>query len=238
MARPGRHYKRKLASGLRRGCTSAPETGYGDGVSREESGMPWVRAPQSAIRLKVTLKGLKPPIWRRLLVEDTMTLGDLNMAVQAAMGWTNSHLHLFVSGREQIGDPRQFDEVEDEDKVTVGELAALGWKSLAYIYDMGDNWEHTIAIERAEPIDPARAYPACIGGKRACPPEDSGGPWGFADMLEALADPSDDRHADYREWLGEFDAEAFSVEDADARLAAWFRRRKPRARKGARKAPA
>jgi hypothetical protein len=110
-----------------------------------------VRAPEVAVRLKVTLKELKPPVWRRLLVEDAMTLGDLHAAVQAAMGWTDSHLHLFMAGREEIGDPRQLDDVEDEAHVTVGELVALGWKSLGYIYDTGDDWEHTIRIEGVEP---------------------------------------------------------------------------------------
>ena len=61
---------------------------------------------------------------------------------------------------------------------------------------MGDDWEHAIAIEGAGPIEPGRTYPACVGGRRACPPEDSGGPWGFADMLEAIADPGDERHAE------------------------------------------
>ena len=151
--------------------------------------MPWVRAPQEAIRLKVTLKGLKPPIWRRLVVEDTMTLGDLHMAVQAAMGWDNSHLHIFLAGEDQIGDPRQLDDVENEARVTLGELKAQGRKTFGYVYDMGDDWDHAIRIERSEPLDPARAYPACIDGKGACPPEDSGGPWGFAEMLEAVAEP-------------------------------------------------
>ena len=107
-------------------------------------------------------------------------------------------------------------------------------KSFAYVYDMGDDWEHAIAIEGSGPIEPGRAYPACVGGKRACPPEDSGGPWGFADMLEAVADPGDERHAEYSEWLGEFDPEAFSVEAAEARLRAWFapkRTRKPRGKR-------
>jgi hypothetical protein len=195
--------------------------------------MPTKRAPGGAIRLKVTLKGLKPPVWRRLLVEDTTTLGELHKAIQAAMGWEDAHLHLFMAGREEIGDPRQLDDVEDEAHVTVGEFAALGWKSFAYIYDMGDHWEHAISIEGSAPLDPSRAYPACIAGKRACPPEDSGGPWGFASMLEAVADPGDDRHAEFREWLGEFDPEAFSVEAAEARLRAWFAakpRRWPRSR--------
>ncbi len=183
--------------------------------------MPWVRAPQEAIRLKVTLKGLKPPIWRRLLVEDTMTLGELNFAVQGAMGWENSHLHLFLVGRRQVGDPGQLDEVEDEARVTVGEVARLG-TSFTYVYDMGDDWEHAIEIEGLGPLEPGRAYPACVGGRRACPPEDSGGPWGFADMLEAVADPADERHAELKAWLGAFDPEAFSVEAAEARLRAWF----------------
>ena len=196
--------------------------------------MPWVRAPQEAIRLKVTLDGLRPPVWRRLLVEDTMPLGDLHMALQAAMGWDNSHLHLFRVGDEDVGDPRQLDEVSNEATWTVGAIAADGGTSFGYVYDMGDDWEHTIRIEGREPLDPARAYPACIGGRRACPPEDSGGPWGFADMLAAVADPGDERHAELAEWLGEFDPEAFSVEAAEARVRAWFapkRTRRPRAKR-------
>ena len=196
--------------------------------------MAWVRAPERAIRLKVTLKGLRPPVWRRLLVEDTMTLGELHMAVQAAMGWENSHLHLFLVGGEQVGDPGQLDEVADEAGVTVGEAAGLGCKSFDYVYDMGDDWEHAIAIEGSGPIEAGRAYPACIGGKRACPPEDAGGPWGFADMLEAVADPEDERHAELKEWLGEFDPEAFSVEAAEARVRAWFAPKRTRGPRGKR----
>lgn len=190
--------------------------------------MAGVRAPQNAVRLKVTLKGPKPPIWRRLLVEDTMSLGHLHMAVQAAMGWDDSHLHLFMVDREQIGDPMQLDDIEDEARVTVGELAGAGRKSFTYIYDMGDNWEHTITIERSEALEPGRAYPACIDGKRAGPPEDSGGPWGFADMLEAVADPGHEMHEEYSEWLGAFDPEAFSVAAAETRVRAWFRPRRGR----------
>ncbi len=156
------------------------------------------------------------------------------MAVQAAMGWENSHLHLFLVGRRQVGDPRQLDDVADEAAVTVAGVASLGLKSFAYVYDMGDDWEHAIAIEGSGPIEPGRAYPACVGGRRACPPEDSGGPWGFADILEAVADPGDERHEEVREWLGAFDPEAFSVEAAEARLREWFgpkRARKPRAKR-------
>ena len=119
-----------------------------------------------AVRLKVTLEGCEPPVWRRLLVAETMALGDLHMAVQAAMGWENSHLHLFEVGRKaQYGDPSMLDDVEDEAGVTVGGLAARPVKRIGYRYDMGDDWGHTIAIEGFEPLDPARAYPACIDGR-------------------------------------------------------------------------
>jgi hypothetical protein len=91
-----------------------------------------VRAVEPAIRLKVTLKDVRPPVWRRLLVEDTMSFGRLHVAVQAAMGWENSHLHLFlVVGGEQIGDPRQLDHVAEEARVTVGGLPEIGGKSFA-----------------------------------------------------------------------------------------------------------
>ena len=179
-------------------------------------------APEGAVRLKVTLKGMKPPVWRRLLVEDTTTLGELHAAIQAAMGWGDGHLHLFLLGHEEIGDPRQLDGVGSEARVTVGELAILGWKSFDYVYDMGDDWKHAIRIEGVEPLEPARAYPACIAGKRACPPEDSGGPWGIAAKLEAVADPSHPDHEEIKEWLGDFDPEDFSVEAAEARVRRWF----------------
>ena len=77
-----------------------------------------------AIRLKVTLVDAEPAVWRRLLVTEDTTLGDLHMAVQAAMGWENSHLHLFEAGRARYGQPRMLDGVENEAKVSVGEVAA------------------------------------------------------------------------------------------------------------------
>jgi hypothetical protein len=93
-----------------------------------------------AMRLKVTLADAEPAVWRRLLVAETATLRDLDRAVQAAMGWDDSHLHLFAVGRrEQYGDPRMLDGVADEAKVTVGELAARRVKKIVYTYDMGDN---------------------------------------------------------------------------------------------------
>ena len=155
--------------------------------------MPWVRAPQEAVRLKVTLKGLKPPVWRRLVAEDTITLGELHMAVQAAMGWENSHLHLFMVEGAQVGDPRQLDEVEDEARLTVGELAARGVRSFGYVYDMGDDWEHAIAIEGSGPLEtrpglsglhrregrlPAGGFGRAVGVRR--PAGGGGGPGGRA----------------------------------------------------------
>src|SRR4051795_5919945 len=86
-----------------------------------------------------------------------------------------------------------------------------------YTYDLGDNWEHQVLIERTQPALDAGRYPACVAGRRNCPPEDCGGPWGYAELLAAIADPAHPEHADQRAWLGEdFDLEEFDVDAADA----------------------
>ena len=196
--------------------------------------MPRMRAAERAIWLKVTLKGVRPPIGRRLLVEDTMSSAPSTSRCRRRWAGRNSHLHLFLVGGEQIGDPGQLDDVADEARVTVGDLAGSGGKSFACIYDMGDDWEHTIEVEGSGPIEAGRAYPVCVGGRRACPPEDSGGPWGFTEIMEAVADPRHERHAEAKAWLGDFDPRAFSVDAAEARVRQWFapkRARRPRGKR-------
>ena len=180
--------------------------------------------------LKITLRHIKPPIWRRILVPGCMTLADLHLAIQAAMGWQNGHLHAFDINGEQYGDPSMMDDVASERRLKLNTLANSGVTRFTYTYDFGDDWEHDILIEKAPPAHTAKAVPACIGGKRNCPPEDCGGAWGYAELLPILADPANPRHDEMREWLGEdFDPEAFSVEDADTSLAAFFARKEPAA---------
>ena len=177
------------------------------------------------VKLKVTLAGLRPPVWRRILVPATMTLGDLHDVIQAAMGWGNAHLHDFDIGGDRFGDPSNTDDVGNENKLTLAGIMKFGVTRFKYTYDFGDDWVHLVAIEGTVPSDGDQPCPACIGGKRACPPEDCGGPYGLAQLLAVKADPSHPDHAEMSEWLDDdYDPEAFSVAAADAAVAARFAR--------------
>lgn len=182
-----------------------------------------------AVVLKVTLRDIKPPVWRRLVLPGTMTLADLHEAIQAAMGWHGGHLHAFDIAGRQYGDPRTVDVVDDMDderRLTLNGLLRSGVARVTYTYDFGDNWQHQVLIERTQPALDAGRYPACVAGKRNCPPEDCGGPWGYAEFLAAIADPAHPEHADQRAWVGEdFDPEEFDVADADGDVALRFGRK-------------
>jgi hypothetical protein len=177
-------------------------------------------------RLKVTLKDIKPPVWRRIEVPDC-TLGDLHEVIQTVMGWDDSHLHQFVVRGTYYGPPAPDDfgfgmdmEVEDEDGVLLSQIVKVDRKvKFRYEYDFGDGWQHEIEFERIVEREPKVKYPRCVEGKRACPPEDCGGPWGYPAFLEAIADPSHERHEELLEWVGgEFEPEAFSVEPVNREL--------------------
>ena len=178
------------------------------------------------VKLKVTLAGLRPPVWRRLLIPADATLDELHHAIQSGMGWHGGHLHEFDTGFARYGDPGTADDqddVDDESDVTLGSILAAGATRFRYTYDFGDDWVHQIVVEGMVPRTEGQPYPACIGGKRACPPEDSGGPYGLAELLAARADPSHPDHEETLEWLeGDYDPEAFSIAEADARIDARF----------------
>lgn len=184
---------------------------------------PRAATAKSVVSLKVTLRGTKPPIWRRLLVPGAMTLGALHEAIQAAMGWQGGHLHVFDIDGRQYGDRRTVDDVADENRLTLSGVLKSGVTRFGYIYDFGDDWDHTIAIEKIQPAIDGQAYPACVAGKRNCPPEDCGGVWGYEELLQILADPAHPERAERLEWLGEdFDPEDFSIPIANAALTARF----------------
>jgi hypothetical protein len=154
----------------------------------------------------------------------TMTLGDLHRAIQAVMGWQDSHLHVFTIGDESYGDRHSVDDVADENRVTLNGLLRSPVVRFGYTYDFGDNWEHTVAFEKSEAAIEGVSYPVCIAGKRNCPPEDCGGVWGYEELLAILADPTHPEHAEQIDWIGEeFDPVAFDLELANTVLAARFR---------------
>ncbi|MCL5985460.1 MAG: plasmid pRiA4b ORF-3 family protein [Actinobacteria bacterium] len=175
-------------------------------------------------QFKITLKGIKPPIWRRVQVPETYTFWDLHVAVQDAMGWTDTHLHEFEMLNPSIGLEMEIGIPDDEFEYSIDILP--GWKQKIadwfsmesrfadYRYDFGDDWRHRIELEKILPREKDRDYPICIKGKRACPPEDCGGVWGYEDFLEAIGDPSHEEHEEILEWAGgEFDPEYFDVNE-------------------------
>jgi len=179
-------------------------------------------APQSIYQIKVTLERSNPPIWRRLLVPNTTTLPKFHAILQAAMGWTDSHLHMFVVGqaRYSMPDP-EFDDPEmvDERRKPLKRLLKEKGDALVYEYDFGDGWRHRIKLERVIAPEPDMAIPNCIAGERACPPEDVGGIPGYEGFLEAILDPKHPDHTRDLEWVGgQFDPEAFDLEEANSRM--------------------
>jgi PHD/YefM family antitoxin component YafN of YafNO toxin-antitoxin module len=175
-------------------------------------------------QLKITLKHVRPPIWRRVLVPGSFTLGQLHIVIQVVMdGWCGGHLHEFEIDGVHYSDPPPPREdwgvaIVDEAKVKLEQV--LGEKSkFLYSYDFGDDWQHEILVEKVLPIDPQVSYPVCIKAKRACPPEDCGGPWGYAELLEILADPTHPEYEERCEWLiADFDAELFDVKRVNNEL--------------------
>lgn len=168
-------------------------------------------ATSTIYRLKITLEGIKPPIWRRVEVADC-SLAKLHGIIQDCMGWTNSHLHVFQVSGDQIGDPEFLDVDQSSRKVKLSHLVAEGTKKFRYTYDMGDNWEHVILIEKAIPKEADVRYPRCTEGERACPPDDCGGVWGYPEFLAAISDPKHPEHEERLEWIGgKFDPEEFDL---------------------------
>ena len=171
-------------------------------------------------QFKVTLLDIKPAIWRRIQVPDC-TLADLHEYIQAAFGWWNYHMHQFDIDGERYGPPAPDDldfglEMIDETDVHLSKLIPKSGRKSRWIYeyDFGDGWRHEVLFEGFPPVDPKAKYPLCVDGERACPPEDCGGPWGYADYLAALADPRHERHEELLEWRGPFDPEAFDAKQA------------------------
>jgi hypothetical protein len=175
-------------------------------------------------QLKVTLRDIKPSIWRRFHVPSNMKLGKLHQVLQLVMGWTNSHMHQFKVGKVYFGTtyPDNFDgmpETRDENKTQISELVSKPKAKFVYEYDFGDSWEHEVVLEKILPPEPRGRYPRCVEGKRACPPEDCGGVWGYANLLEVIQDEGHPEHEEMLEWLGEeFDPEAFDVEAVNKAL--------------------
>ncbi len=177
-------------------------------------------------KLTVTLQYIDPPVWRRVLIPANIkSLADLHVVIQTVMPWTDDHLHEFNIAGERYGSSDPLGKVVSDVRITLAGVRNKGVARFEYTYDFGDSWEHLIVIEGTVPRAEGQHYPACIGGERACPPEDCGGVYGYDGLLEARSDPAHPNHAHASEYLGEgFDPEAFPVAAIDRRLKARFGR--------------
>jgi hypothetical protein len=159
-------------------------------------------------------------------VPGDLTLPQLHAVFQNAMGWTNSHLHGFRKGKLFFSepDPDYLDlKVLDERLFRLDQIAPEVGARFVYEYDFGDGWEHTLVVEKILPPEPGAAYPRCTVGKRACPPEDVGGTYGYLEFLIAINDPLDLEHEEWLEWAGgSFDPEAFDLQETNALLQTFY----------------
>ncbi len=182
---------------------------------------------EKVYQFKITLKGIKPAIWRRIQVPETYNFWDLHVAIQDAMGWEDYHLHEFLithpktKEKVNIGIPDEESkiwgqEIIPEHKQKIAKWFTMENKVAEYTYDFGDDWKHKIQLEKILPRDKNTNYPVCIAGKRACPPEDCGGEWGYVDLIEAIEDPDHPEHEEMLEWAGEdFDPDYFDINDVE-----------------------
>jgi hypothetical protein len=185
----------------------------------ESQGIGSIPASERLYQFKITLVESKPPIWRRIQVKNC-TLDKFHERIQTAMGWNNSHLHRFEIKGERYGDPENLDDGYDDfdcvdSTITkISEVVPKDGKRIhfLYLYDFGDNWRHEVIFEGCLRAESGQRYPLCVEGERNCPPEDVGGVWGYADFLEALADPSHEEHEEFKQWAGNFNPEEFDAE--------------------------
>ena len=179
-------------------------------------------------RLKVTLRGSRPSVWRRLEVRADVTLFRLHQILQIVMGWTDSHLHQFRRGSTYYGqpDPELGMDRKNERRIRLNDVLRKAKDRMVYEYDFGDGWEHDIVLQASGSGTAVTPQVRVLAGRGACPPEDVGGIGGYYGFLEAIRNPKHPEHRDMLEWCGgHFDPDAFEIDEINE----YFRKR-PRRR--------
>jgi hypothetical protein len=192
--------------------------------------------PRSILQLRIALRYIKPPIWRRILVPDNWRLGDLHPVFVTVMGWGGYHMHAFRFGggfkQDEYSTATMVMEcgpsMRDENSVTLDQVIRRKGQVFTYEYDFGDSWLHEVKVEKILPFDAKTVLPVCLAGARACPPEDCGSFPGYTNVLRVLASAETQEDRKLREWVGHYDPERFELEAVNRRLKP--PRRKPRIR--------
>jgi hypothetical protein len=201
--------------------------------------------PQACVgEMRITLREIRPPIWRLIQIPGTLHLGCLHDALQIAMGWTNSHLHRFEKDGKHWGVPDLLDDddhtdIIDESRTKISDVLTTPGDSVVYVYDFGDNWRHTVVLEKILPVSATTVRPVCLAGERHCPPEDVGGTPGYEEFLQVVFEPTHEEYEHYVRWakgpspvnlsVGRFEPEEFDVRAVNACLSRmrWPARHRP-----------
>lgn len=180
---------------------------------------------EKLVQLKIVLKHTKPPIWRRIVVKNSITFFELHLVIQCAMGWENCHLYEFIVDQYRIGELNdEFDSYNgskliDSEEIALKEILSSKIKKFSYDYDFGDGWNHEISVEKILPLNTDAEYPKCLKGKMNCPPEDCGGIPGYYNLVGIMSDKNNPQRKEMIEWLGgDFDPKEFNLEDSNTRL--------------------
>ena len=171
-------------------------------------------------QIKITLNYSKPPIWRRIEILPEITLEDFHKIIQTTMGWMNGHLHHYMIGNTFYNPPNEFDDFgSDYTGIKIMDVLKNEGEKIMYEYDFGDSWMHEIKLERIKTKENGKSYPRCVKGKRACPPEDCGGIWGYMELEQIMKNKQHKSYEEMREWLGhDLDPELFEMERINRKL--------------------
>jgi len=188
-------------------------------------------------QFKVSLPEVSPPVWRQIVVPANIPLDRLHDVIQIVMGWTDSHLYEFTIGsRHYMEMPEGPEDGEAAGTACLGEVIDEAKGRFVYTYDFGDSWQHLVVAEKPGPDADLPFMPVfCLDGKRACPPENIGGPMGYEAFCEAIKDKKHPEHLDMKQWYADatgattpFKPEAFDVDDVNRRLSQYLRWNRPR----------
>ncbi|MDR2140249.1 MAG: plasmid pRiA4b ORF-3 family protein [Deltaproteobacteria bacterium] len=209
-------------------ATPAEPAGSGQSEPKAQSGL----APLYVFRIE--LKGITPKIWRDFYAPADTTLLEFHRLIADVMGWHGGHLFFFLIKGSQYYNPNldnaglgfalieeNDDDFQPLDKITLASLGLREGNKIQYVYDMGDNWEHVITVKDLNFVhDKLQQRIGCLGGARACPPEDCGSVPGYKKILKALADPNHKGFKEIIEWLDEdYDPEKFDLDELNGYLA-------------------
>ncbi len=175
-------------------------------------------------QLRIELQDVEPSVWRSVRVPAAIKLAKLHKVFQVVMGWEDSHLHEFRIGAMRYGIPdpdfQEEQSVIAEKRAVLQEILKPSITRFLYLYDFGDGWEHEVTIERTGALGVDERPLLCLAGAHACPPDDVGGPDGYADFLKAITNPKHKEHQHYLQWCGgAFDPKGFDLQSVNRSLA-------------------